>query len=99
MCVSTLQWGVGELCDFMRFMYPIESRVIHEQAMELFAHPETDSNLGFERRHKEIIDRFDRYPHRNKVRYLFSFWRCSSIIRDVPRRCWAANRRKRSSIS
>ncbi len=43
-----------------------ESPRIHEVAVALFeglADPET---LDFERRHKAIIDRFGRYPHRNQ---------------------------------
>ena len=44
-----------------------ESAVIHEQALELFAQPGMENNLDFERRHKAIIDRFGRYPHRNAV--------------------------------
>ncbi len=41
-----------------------ESKTIHDTALALFA--ETP-NLEFERRHKAIIDRFGRYPHRNEI--------------------------------
>lgn len=51
---------------YMPYMHS-ESVVIHEQAMELFAQPGMENNLDFERRHKAIIDRFGRYPHRNAV--------------------------------
>ncbi|WP_373692587.1 DUF924 family protein [Acidovorax sp.] len=51
---------------YMPYMHS-ESAVIHEQALELFAQPGTENNLDFERRHKAIIDRFGRYPHRNAV--------------------------------
>lgn len=44
-----------------------ESRLIHEQAEALFARHTDASALDFERRHKAIIDRFGRYPHRNAV--------------------------------
>ena len=44
-----------------------ESALIHEQALALFAQPGMENNLDFERRHKAIIDRFGRYPHRNAV--------------------------------
>ncbi len=44
-----------------------ESALIHEQALELFAQPGMENNLDFERRHKAIIDRFGRYPHRNAM--------------------------------
>jgi uncharacterized protein (DUF924 family) len=42
-----------------------ESALLHEQALQLFATPGMEKNLEFERRHKAIIDRFGRYPHRN----------------------------------
>jgi uncharacterized protein (DUF924 family) len=42
-----------------------ESALIHEEALRLFDSPGMESNLEFERRHKAIIDRFGRYPHRN----------------------------------
>lgn len=51
---------------YMPYMHS-ESAVIHEQALELFAQPGMENNLDFERRHKAIIDRFGRYPHRNAV--------------------------------
>ena len=41
-----------------------ESAAIHEVAMELF---QGLSNLEFEIKHKVIIDRFGRYPHRNDI--------------------------------
>ena len=44
-----------------------ESVVIHEQALTLFTQLGMENNLDFERRHKAIIDRFGRYPHRNAV--------------------------------
>ena len=51
---------------YMPYMHS-ESAVIHEQALTLFAQPGLENNLDFERRHKAIIDRFGRYPHRNAV--------------------------------
>jgi len=44
-----------------------ESLIIHEQAMALFTELGNENNLSFERQHKAIIDRFGRYPHRNKI--------------------------------
>ncbi|TVQ42912.1 MAG: DUF924 domain-containing protein [Wenzhouxiangella sp.] len=44
-----------------------ESRLIHEQALDLYSAPGLEFNLDFERRHKAIIDRFGRYPHRNAI--------------------------------
>ena len=49
---------------YMPFMHS-ESRRVHERAMTLFA--DLPGNLEFEIKHKEIIDRFGRYPHRNAV--------------------------------
>lgn len=51
---------------YMPFMHS-ESKIIHERAMELFSEPQVKGNLNFEIRHKEIIDRFGRYPHRNAI--------------------------------
>ncbi|MEL7499003.1 MAG: DUF924 family protein [Planctomycetota bacterium] len=41
-----------------------ESAVIHEVALKVFANTK---NLEFEQKHKAIIDRFGRYPHRNEI--------------------------------
>ena len=51
---------------YMPYMHS-ESAAIHAVAMELFAQPGLENNLDFEVRHKVIIDRFGRYPHRNAV--------------------------------
>jgi uncharacterized protein (DUF924 family) len=51
---------------YMPFMHS-ESPLIHEQAVVLFGEPGLEKNLEFELRHKDIIDRFGRYPHRNTV--------------------------------
>ena len=51
---------------YMPYMHS-ESALIHEQVLALFAQPGMENNLDFERRHKAIIDRFGRYPHRNAV--------------------------------
>ena len=44
-----------------------ESPRIHEVAVVLFESLDVPESLDFERRHKAIIDRFGRYPHRNRV--------------------------------
>lgn len=44
-----------------------ESARIHEVAEALYAEHAPAENLDFERRHKAIIDRFGRYPHRNAI--------------------------------
>ena len=41
--------------------------LVHTQAVALFAQPGMQDTLAFELRHKAIIDRFGRYPHRNAV--------------------------------
>ena len=49
---------------YMPYMHS-ESAAVHETAMRLFATPGLEKNLDFERRHKAVIDRFGRFPHRN----------------------------------
>ena len=44
-----------------------ESPLIHRIAVALFGAPGMEQNLDFELRHKAIIDRFGRYPHRNEI--------------------------------
>jgi len=51
---------------YMPFMHS-ESLLIHNYAVELFSQPGMDNNLDFELRHKDIIERFGRYPHRNDI--------------------------------
>lgn len=51
---------------YMPYMHS-ESKTIHAQAMVLFDQPGLENNLDFEVRHKAIIDRFGRYPHRNML--------------------------------
>jgi uncharacterized protein (DUF924 family) len=51
---------------YMPYMHS-ESPVIHEIAQTLFASLAVEDKLNFELRHKAIIDRFGRYPHRNAI--------------------------------
>lgn len=51
---------------YMPFMHS-ESKPVHELALKLFSTLGLEYNLKFELAHKEIIERFGRYPHRNKV--------------------------------
>ena len=44
-----------------------EARLIHETAVDLFSQPGLENSLDFEKKHKAIIDRFGRYPHRNAI--------------------------------
>lgn len=50
---------------YMPYMHS-ESPVIHATALELFRE-RAPGNLDYELRHKAIIDRFGRFPHRNAV--------------------------------
>lgn len=51
---------------YMPFMHS-ESREIHKWAESLFRANGLQNNYAFELRHKAIIDRFGRYPHRNQI--------------------------------
>ncbi|MET0356495.1 MAG: DUF924 family protein [Cellvibrio sp.] len=51
---------------YMPFMHS-ESLVIHERAVKLFDQPGLEYNLEFELKHKIIIEKFGRYPHRNEI--------------------------------
>lgn len=51
---------------YMPFMHS-ESAKIHERAEALFRANGLEDNLKYELKHKEIIDRFGRYPHRNRL--------------------------------
>jgi len=44
-----------------------ESRLIHEYAFKLFQRLGNPSNFEYEIKHKIIIERFGRYPHRNQI--------------------------------
>jgi uncharacterized protein (DUF924 family) len=51
---------------YMPYMHS-ESPKIHEAAVELFRNNNTPGNFEYELKHKAIIDRFGRYPHRNAI--------------------------------
>ena len=51
---------------YMPYMHS-ESAVVHEKAMLLYGQQGLAYNLDFEVRHRDIILRFGRYPHRNAV--------------------------------
>ena len=44
-----------------------ESALVHAPATVLYSQLGMEYNLDFELRHKAIIDRFGRYPHRNAI--------------------------------
>lgn len=77
MALALAQEAVGSKADltlppeervfmYMPYMHS-ESRLIHEVAERLFKDCGQKSTYEFELRHKAIIDRFGRYPHRNAV--------------------------------
>ncbi|GHB13383.1 DUF924 family protein [Salinicola rhizosphaerae] len=51
---------------YMPFMHS-ESLLIHGEAVRLFDQPGMEEQLRFEQRHRDIIERFGRYPHRNAI--------------------------------
>lgn len=51
---------------FLPYMHS-ESRLIHVEAERLYREHAAPYNHEFELKHKAIIDRFGRYPHRNRV--------------------------------
>lgn len=51
---------------YMPFMHSASTR-IHEVALQLFEALDNPTVLDYELRHKVIIDRFGRYPHRNQL--------------------------------
>ncbi len=51
---------------YMPYMHS-ESLAVHEVAVELFTKNGNQNNLDYEIKHKQIIERFGRYPHRNKI--------------------------------
>jgi uncharacterized protein (DUF924 family) len=51
---------------YMPFMHS-ESPAIHQTAERLFRENGAQNNYDFELKHKAIVDRFGRYPHRNAL--------------------------------
>jgi uncharacterized protein (DUF924 family) len=51
---------------YMPYMHS-ESLLIHAQALPLFSQPGLEGTLAFEQKHKAILERFGRYPHRNAI--------------------------------
>lgn len=44
-----------------------ENLEVHKEAMQLYEKLGNEEALDYERKHKEIIERFGRYPHRNQA--------------------------------
>jgi uncharacterized protein (DUF924 family) len=59
--------GPDERCFLLMPYMHSESRVIHIQAETLFREFAPADNHRYELLHKKIIDRFGRYPHRNRI--------------------------------
>ena len=51
---------------YLPFMHS-ESAAIHEVAVDLYTALAQEGSLEYELKHKAIIDRFGRYPHRNEI--------------------------------
>ncbi|PIP90323.1 MAG: hypothetical protein COW01_02640 [Bdellovibrionales bacterium CG12_big_fil_rev_8_21_14_0_65_38_15] len=51
---------------FMPLMHS-ESAKVHELAVKMFSAKGLEKSLEFELKHKAIIDKFGRYPHRNEI--------------------------------
>lgn len=57
----------GELSFLIMPIMHSESKKIHHDFLDHFRVPGLDKILEFELKHKAIIDRFGRYPHRNEI--------------------------------
>ena len=51
---------------YMPFMHS-ESLIIHDVAVELYTQNGSQYSLEFELKHRDIIQKFGRYPHRNSI--------------------------------
>tara|TARA_R110000751_G_scaffold307921_1_gene435668 strand:+ start:35244 stop:35783 length:540 start_codon:yes stop_codon:yes gene_type:complete len=51
---------------YMPFMHS-ESLIIHDVAVELYTKNASQYSLDFELKHRDIIKKFGRYPHRNSI--------------------------------
>ncbi|MCB0272385.1 MAG: DUF924 domain-containing protein [Bdellovibrionales bacterium] len=73
LALSAIELGVDQELEIEQraFLYmPLmhsESQDVHEKALLLFSQEGLENSYKFELMHKEIIDRFGRYPHRNKI--------------------------------
>jgi len=51
---------------YMPYMHS-ESQKIQTQSVQLFGQPGLDAQLSSAQRHRDVIKRFGRFPHRNKI--------------------------------
>ncbi|MBL8618262.1 MAG: DUF924 domain-containing protein [Deltaproteobacteria bacterium] len=49
---------------YLPFMHS-EALAVHDEALRLYAQPGLENNLAYEHKHRDILLRFGRYPHRN----------------------------------
>lgn len=62
------QLATAEQRSFLLMPYMhSESAIVHEVAVPLFQQYATVESYEFELKHKAIVDRFGRYPHRNSI--------------------------------
>ena len=66
MALILAQEAIQQKFMLMPFMHS-ESAAMHEWATALFAQYSDALTIDFEAKHKAIIDRFGRYPHRNEI--------------------------------
>lgn len=59
------EFSIHEKCFAMMPFMHSESAEIHETALRIFTEIGDENTLHYENLHKDIIDRFGRYPHRN----------------------------------
>ncbi len=64
--LADLQDPVQRAFLLMPYMHS-ESALVHVEAQRLFREHTPADHYRFEVRHKQIIDRFGRYPHRNEI--------------------------------
>lgn len=73
LCQESISSGDDQRLDVQKrkFLYmPLmhsESLIVHDQAMQVFSQPGLEDNYEYEVKHKVIIEKFGRYPHRNEV--------------------------------
>lgn len=61
------QFSVNEKTFLYMPLMHSEELADHELAVKLFSQPGLEHNLEYELKHKTIIERFGRYPHRNDL--------------------------------
>ena len=65
--LAVASWNYGRVAGLLMPFMHSESLIIHDIAMSLYQKNGIQANLDFEIKHQDIIKRFGRYPHRNKI--------------------------------